>query len=130
MADLADDFLFASGRLQTLCYKADIEGLSVRPVLPASNYSTCMIFRDKEQPFVGVLDPFWEEKGYVTPEEYSTFCNKTVPLVRFPENGLAEQRDIERSPKWHISEKNRYKQPISPWEISNQAGEKIAQATS
>ena len=33
---------------------------------------------------VGVLDPFWDDKGYVTGEEYSTFCNSTVPLVRFP----------------------------------------------
>ena len=31
-----------------------------------------------------MLDPFWDDKGYVTGEEYSTFCNSTVPLVRFP----------------------------------------------
>ena len=31
---------------------------------------------------VGVLDPFWEEKGYVTAAEYSRFCNSTVPLAR------------------------------------------------
>jgi hypothetical protein len=31
---------------------------------------------------VGVLDPFWEEKGYVTAAEYSRFCNATVPLAR------------------------------------------------
>ena len=32
---------------------------------------------------VGVLDPFWEEKGYVTAEEYYKFCNSTVPLAKF-----------------------------------------------
>jgi hypothetical protein len=32
---------------------------------------------------VGVLDPFWDTKGYVDGKEYSRFCNATVPLVRF-----------------------------------------------
>jgi hypothetical protein len=31
---------------------------------------------------VGVLNPFWEQKGYITPEEYSLFCNSVVPLAR------------------------------------------------
>ena len=33
---------------------------------------------------VGTLDAFWEEKGYVTPEEYRRFCNSVVPLARIP----------------------------------------------
>jgi hypothetical protein len=31
---------------------------------------------------VGVLDPFWDSKGYITPAEYRRFCNATVPLAR------------------------------------------------
>jgi hypothetical protein len=31
---------------------------------------------------VGVLDPFWQGKGYVKPEEYRRFCDSTVPLAR------------------------------------------------
>jgi hypothetical protein len=30
---------------------------------------------------VGVLDPFWDEKGYVTAKEYKRFCNSTVQLA-------------------------------------------------
>jgi hypothetical protein len=33
---------------------------------------------------VGVLNPFWEDKGYVTGKEYSRFCNAIVPLARLP----------------------------------------------
>jgi hypothetical protein len=33
---------------------------------------------------VGVLNPFWDTKGYITAEEYSAFCNSTVPLARLP----------------------------------------------
>ena len=31
---------------------------------------------------VGVLDAFWDSKGYVTPAQYRRFCNQTVPLAR------------------------------------------------
>ncbi len=31
---------------------------------------------------MGVLDPFWDSKPYVTPAEFSRFCGPTVPLAR------------------------------------------------
>ena len=31
---------------------------------------------------VGVLNPFFESKGYITPEEFRMFCSETVPLAR------------------------------------------------
>jgi hypothetical protein len=31
---------------------------------------------------VGVLDPFWEYKGYVTAAQFNRFCAETVPLAR------------------------------------------------
>ena len=31
---------------------------------------------------VGVLDAFWEEKGYISPSEFHRFCGETVPLAR------------------------------------------------
>jgi len=39
---------------------------------------------------VGVLDPFWEEKGYIAPEEYSRFSNTTVPLARLKKRIFTE----------------------------------------
>ena len=33
---------------------------------------------------VGVLDPFWNQKGYVTPDQFHRFCGPTVPLARLP----------------------------------------------
>ena len=79
---LADSFLLASGKLQTLCYKADIEAALRTPGMAGFQLLDLHDFPGQGTALVGVLDPFWEQKGYVTPEEYSRFCNATVPLAR------------------------------------------------
>ena len=47
-----------------------------------SSFWTCTIFPGQGTALVGVLDPFWDRKGYVTGAEYRRFCNTTVPLAR------------------------------------------------
>lgn len=84
MADMEEKFLYASGRLQTLCYKADIEAALRTPGFAGFQLLDLHDFPGQGTALVGVLDPFWDDKGYVKGDEYSTFCNKIVPLVRFP----------------------------------------------
>ncbi len=82
MGHLADSFLLASGKLQALCYKADIEAALRTPTFGGFQLLDLHDFPGQGTALVGVLDPFWEEKGYITPEEYRRFCNSTVPLAR------------------------------------------------
>lgn len=82
MGHLADSFLLASGKLQALCYKADIEAALRTPGFAGFQLLDLHDFPGQGTALVGVLDPFWEEKGYITPQEYSRFCNSTVPLAR------------------------------------------------
>lgn len=84
MGHLADDFLVASGKLQTLCYKADIEAALRTPGFGGFQLLDLHDFPGQGTALVGVLDAFWDEKGYVTPEEYNRFCSETVPLARLP----------------------------------------------
>jgi hypothetical protein len=82
LGKLADSFLLASGKLQALCYKADIEA-----ALRTHNQAGFQLldlhdFPGQGTALVGVLNAFWNEKGYITPEEYSRFCNSVVPLAR------------------------------------------------
>jgi hypothetical protein len=44
---------------------------------------------------VGVLDPFWDDKGYVTAEEFSRFCNATVPLARLKKRVFTTTEKLE-----------------------------------
>lgn len=82
MAQLADSFLLASGKLQALCYKADIEAALRTKDFGGFQLLDLHDFPGQGTALVGVLDPFWEEKGYISPKEYSRFCNSTVPLAR------------------------------------------------
>jgi hypothetical protein len=83
MIQLADSFLIASGKLQVLCYKADIEAALRTKGMGGFQLLDLHDFPGQGSALVGVLDPFWEEKGYVNAAEYKQFCNSTVPLARF-----------------------------------------------
>jgi hypothetical protein len=84
LSALADSFLLASGKLQVLCYKADIEAALRTPGFGGFQLLGLYDFPGQGTALVGVLSPFWEDKGYVTGPEYRRFCGPTVPLARFP----------------------------------------------
>ncbi len=90
MEQLADSFLLASGKLQALCYKAEIEAALRTPVFAGFQLLDLHDFPGQGTALVGVLDPFWEEKGYISPEEYRRFCNVTVPLARLEKRIFTE----------------------------------------
>lgn len=82
MLDQADDFLLASGKLQTLCYKEEIESALRTPGFGGFQLLDLHDFPGQGTALVGVLDPFWEYKGYVTAAQFNRFCGVTVPLAR------------------------------------------------
>ncbi len=81
MGDQAEDFLKASGKLQSLCYKADIEAAFRTPGFGGFQMLQLHDFPGQGTALVGILNPFFESKGYITPEEFRMFCNSTVPLA-------------------------------------------------
>ena len=82
MLDQWRDFLHASGKLQTLCYKEEIEAALRTPGIGGFELLDLHDFPGQGTALIGVLDPFWESKGYVTPAQYRRFCDATVPLAR------------------------------------------------
>ena len=84
MASRAEQFLMASGKLQTLCYKYEIErNLRTKDyagfqLLSLNDYS------GQGTALVGVLNVFWREKGYVDNKQWREFCNPVVLLANFP----------------------------------------------
>lgn len=80
----AELFLLASGKLQALCYKEEIESALRTPGFGGFQLLDLHDFPGQGTALVGVLDPFWEEKGYITAAEFRRFCSSTVPLARLP----------------------------------------------
>ena len=82
LGDLAHRFLIASGHLQALCYKEEIESALRTPGMGGFELLDLHDFPGQGTALVGVLDPFWDSKGYITARDYNRFCNATVPLAR------------------------------------------------
>lgn len=84
MEQMAEKFLMASGKLQTLCYKYEIERN-----LRTTDYAGFQLlglndYSGQGTALEGVLNVHWGEKGYTTARAFSEFCRPIVPLARFP----------------------------------------------
>ena len=114
---LADSFKLASCKLQALCYKADIEaGLRTRG-FGGFQLLDLHDFPGQGTALVGILDPFWEEKGYITPEEFRQFCNQTVPLARFNKMIFTDDEAVEASIEVAHYGKEELKRVTPTWTI-------------
>jgi hypothetical protein len=82
MADLAHKFMLASGKLQVLAYKHEIEKTLRTPGYAGFQLLSLNDYSGQGTALVGVLDVFWDEKGYVAAPEFRRFCSETVPLIR------------------------------------------------
>lgn len=84
MEAMGRKFLYASGKLQTLCYKYEIERN-----LRTSGYAGFMLlglndYSGQGTALVGPLNVFWREKGYVDSTAWRQFCNAVVVMAEFP----------------------------------------------
>lgn len=119
MAHLSDSLLLASGKLQALCYKAEIEAALRTPKLGGFQLLDLHDFPGQGTALVGVLDAFWEEKGYISPEEYKRFCNETVPLARFKKRVFTSAENVEIDVEVsHFGEK-KLTAVVPSWSIRN-----------
>jgi len=82
MGNLDSLFVKSSGRLQALCYKADIEAALRTPGLAGFQLLGLHDFPGQGTAPVGILNDFSGGKGYISPEEFREFCSPTVPLAR------------------------------------------------
>lgn len=82
LLDKDKEFAWASGRYQLACYKEEIEANLRTPGLDGFQLLDLHDYVGQGTALVGLLDTFWEPKGYATPAEFRRFNNTTVPLAR------------------------------------------------
>ena len=123
MGDQAEDFLMASGLLQVLCYKADIEAALRTPGFAGFQLLQLHDFPGQGTALVGILDAFFESKGYITPYEFKRFCRETVPLARMKKNIFRNNENFVAVIEMAHFGDSAMQNPVVAWEIINSEGE-------
>jgi len=101
MGGMGHDFMMASGKLQAICYKHEIEKTLRTPDYAGFQLLALNDYSGQGTALVGLLDVFFEEKGYINAAEFRRFCSPTVLLARIPKftytNNETFHADIEIS---------------------------------
>ncbi|HEV9035851.1 MAG TPA: glycoside hydrolase family 2 TIM barrel-domain containing protein, partial [Puia sp.] len=126
MGDEARRFLMASGKLQVLCYKAEIEK-SLRTRGSAGFQLLCLTdYSGQGTALVGVLNALWQEKGYVTAKEFRRWCGPTVPLVRMPRFVYTSKDTLSASVELYHYGAKPLRRAVIDWTLRNEAHVPIA----
>jgi hypothetical protein len=89
MGDEGHAFFEATGHEAVLLYKEEIENLLRTPGFAGFSLLDLHDYPGQGTALIGLLDPFWDSKGFITPEEHKRYCGTTVPLLRFPKRTYA-----------------------------------------
>lgn len=81
---LDEQFRQASGKLQQLLYKEEIEKQFRSRYSAGFNLLQMNDYTGQGEALVGWLDAFYDSKGITTPERFRHFCNDVVVLAQFP----------------------------------------------
>ncbi len=83
MLDQADDFFYTSGKLSVQCYKEELEAAARTRRMAGYQILDIQDFPGQGTALVGILDPFMDSKGLVTPEEWASYCSDRILLAQF-----------------------------------------------
>ncbi len=120
-------FARASGRFQLACYKEEIEANLLTPGLAGFQLLDLHDYIGQGTALVGVLDPFWEEKSYVTAHEWRRFCNVTVPLVRLTKRVFTTAEKLEADVEVAHYDTAPLTNSIVSWQVTDTRGKTVAQ---
>ena len=95
LLDLAPQFVQASGRFAVRLYKEEIEVLLRTPGYAGFSLLDLHDYPTQGTALIGPLDPFWDSKGFIAPEQWRRFCAPTVPLLRMPKRTYTVDEPFE-----------------------------------
>jgi hypothetical protein len=77
-----------------MCYKEEIEANMRTPSYSGYQMLDLHDYMGQGGALIGVLDAFWENKGYATAREFRQFANSTVPLVRLKDRVFTSDKTL------------------------------------
>ena len=129
MGDEGHAFFEATGHEAVLLYKEEIENLLRTPGFAGFSLLDLHDYPGQGTALIGLLDPFWDSKGFITPEEHKRYCGTTVPLLRFPKRTYATTESfVAKAESTNFGPADLH--GIEPeWTIRETGGEVIASGT-
>ena len=122
MLDQADDFFRVSGAQTVLEYKDVIEAELRTSLKSGFQLLALNDFTGQGYAPVGILDPFWESKGLITPEKFREFCAPTVALLRFPKRAYYCDETFEGKAEVYNYSPSILKSAKAKWWITDASG--------
>ena len=129
MAGKGEQFLMASGKLQALCYKYEIERTLRTKGLGGFQLLGLQDFPGQGTALVGMLNVFWEDKGYITAAAFRRFCNSTVPLARIAKFVYTNDETFTAAIELYHYGKAPLQNAVTSWIITNEQGAVIAKGS-
>lgn len=119
------DFAMASGKYQLAAYKEEIEANLRTPGMDGFQLLDLHDYLGQGTALVGLLDPFWEEKGYVTAAEFRKFNSETVPLARLTKRVFTADEKFEIPVEAAHFGRDPITSAASSWKIVDDAGKAV-----
>lgn len=116
------DFMMASGKLQTICYKHEIEKTLRTPDYAGFQLLSLNDYSGQGTALVGVLNVFWEEKGYCTSSDFRKFCGPVVPLIRTSKFVYQSEEHLTADVELSYFGKNSYEVIKPEWTLKDEYG--------
>lgn len=95
MESRGHEFMMASGRLQALCYKYELERHLRTPSYDGFQLLALNDYSGQGSAIVGLTDVFFAEKGYITAPEFREFCSPIVPLAKITKFTYTDKETFE-----------------------------------
>jgi hypothetical protein len=125
VADQNHAFAQASGAFQLACYKEEIEAALRTPGIRGFQLLDLHDYLGQGTALVGLLDAFWEPKGYATPEAFRRFNGETVPLARIERRVLRSSERLEVPVEIAHYGRDALRQARPWWKVVDAAGRSV-----
>lgn len=129
MGDEAADFLQASGKLQLLCYKGEIEAALRTPGFAGFELLSLNDYSGQGTALVGVLNVFWKQKGYAPAKVFHRFCAPVVPLIRIPKFVYFSEDTLRASAEVANFSEGPLTRHACDWKLTDFRGRVVASGT-
>ena len=127
LASQANDFLMASGKLQAMAYKEEIEASLRTPNYGGFQLLDLRDFPGQGTALVGVLDPFWDSKPYISPNEYARFCGPHTLLAKLDRRVWTTDQTLVADLQISHFGPESLKDAVLQWQLKDATGNVVTQ---